>query len=544
MTEKKRKYLPIAAIAAVALVAAACGGGGGGGGTPVAGGGGSTPSDMTDGGMMPVGIMSAADILADALTAEAMAQATYDALVAEGAMVDPAALGAAFLALQQATAALEDAEALADNQETLARAIKVAGAIVIPEEGTSPVVAYSIGTDFTVDGGKITERADDDTDNNNYAAVTDGMVAEIADWTDSMSMATRMADDAGTMDVNEQVTHTVVSYTDRAPNAPAAYGTYYVTGDGPPTGHVAWRGVSAVESDGVLDLVEAVDDASRPLFGDTDFGITARNQTLTVTDDTTTMDVMENEIEGMFHGIPGTFTCAVTCTVVSDDMGMLSMLTSDWTFTPADQEMGADPYMVAGVGMDDFYLDFGYWIVEGPGAEYAVGTYATSKELVTTLAEITGTAEYAGPATGLYMHKRVGADGKPASAVSGQFTALATLMATFGQAADMSIPPNMLDSITGTVSDFRNADGDMIADWTAMLMVGVDDSNAARTSNIDVNGTFDGTTTGGGEWNGQFHDARVNADDGAIAPGAAAGVFDAHFDNGHVAGAFGATIQE
>ena len=540
-TQKNLITLCCAAVFTLGL--AACGGGGGGG--PVEVGGGGPPSGMNGDGMNgDDDTRSEADILADALTAEAMAQATYDALVAEGAMVDPAALGAAFLALQQATAAVEDAEALADNQETLARAIKVAGAIVIPEDGTSPVVAYSTAV-FTVDGGKITD--DDNNDDNNYAAVTDGMVAKIADWPGSMSMATRMADDAGTMDENEQVTHTVVSYTDRAPNAAALYSAYYDAADGAvPDGHIARRGVESVSAL-VLTLRDDVTDASRPLFGATDFGITARNQNLTVVDDATTMDVMENEIEGMFHGIPGTFTCDGTCRVESDDKAMLSLLFGTWTFEPAEQETGADPYMVAGVAEDDFYLDFGYWIVEGPGAEYAVGTYATSTELVTTLAEeITGTAEYAGPATGLYMHKRVGADGKPASAVSGQFTALANLMATFGQAADMSIPPNMLDSITGTVSDFRNADGDMIADWTAMLMVGVDDNDAARTSNIADDGTFDGTTTGGGEWNGQFHDARVNADDNdiAIAPGAAAGVFNAHFDNGHVAGAFGATIQE
>ena len=82
------------------------------------------------------------------------------------------------------------------------------------------------------------------------------------------------------------------------------------------------------------------------------------------------------------------------------------------------------------------------------------------------------------------------------------------------------------------------------SEWTAMLMTNNPADGAARNVNIDSGGTFNGTTTGGGQWSGQFHDARTDADTNAIAPGAAAGVFDAHFDNGHVAGAFGANIVE
>ena len=328
------------------------------------------------------------------------------------------------------------------------------------------------------------------------------------------------------------------------------YSAYYADGTEPPTtGHVAWRGVTSADA-GVLTLSGTVDDDSRPLFGDTDFGLTqgAAGQTLDFEDDLATtgddMDESMPEIEGMFHGVPGTFACESGCSVSSNQMAMFSALGGDWTFTPAEPEMGADPYMVGGVGQDDFYLDIGYWIVEGPDDTYMVGTYATSNDDYGTIVDgIKGTAEYAGPATGLfYMRKRVDADGDPTSAVSGQFTASAVLMATFNQLDDNSIPPNMLNHITGTVSDFRNAYGDMIADWTAMLMVrDVDD--AARMSNInDAAGTFDGSTTGDGTWSGRFEGPRENADTDPITPTALTGVFDAHFDNGHVAGAFGATL--
>ena len=49
----------------------------------------------------------------------------------------------------------------------------------------------------------------------------------------------------------------------------------------------------------------------------------------------------------------------------------------------------------------------------------------------------------------------------------------------------------------------------------------------------------EGMTTGGGDWGGNFYDARD-----AEAPGSVAGTFDAHFVNGHVAGAFGANADE
>ena len=548
MMETKRTYLPIAAIAAVALVAAACSSSDN---KRAAMGGVEDdtmetveptdtvePTEPTEP-MEPT--RTDAEKLTDALDELVAAQTAYDALVAEGADVDPAALGAAFLDLEAAKAAAAIAEALDGNQATLAAGIKIATAIMRDDAVASTIAEYDAAdTAFEVDGGEVTERTTDDDAVTDYAA-TDGAVADIDDWTGSMSMATRVADDASTMDMDETVTHTVVSYTNRTPNAAALYSAYY-TGSSAPPGHIDWRGMTSVDDDGVLTLEDAVTDASRSLFGDTNFGITARNQTLTVEDDADTTGVMENEIEGMFHGIPGTFICEGTCMVVSDDDGLLSMLTGAWTFMPAEQEMGDDPYMVAGVAEDDFYLDFGYWIVEGPDDTYTVGTYGTSNDTYgSAVADVTGTAEYAGPATGLYMRKRVDADGDPTSAMSGQFTAMANLMATFGQVNDENnegiIPPNLLNSITGSVSKFRDGYGNMIdADWMVELMKG---------DITEADGTFAGMTTGEGSYSGTFHGSDDTATTDVVEkPSAATGVFDAHFDNGHVAGAFGALLQE
>ena len=76
------------------------------------------------------------------------------------------------------------------------------------------------------------------------------------------------------------------------------------------------------------------------------------------------------------------------------------------------------------------------------------------------------------------MRKRVDADGNPTSAVSGQFTARAKLTATFGQLVppDNNIPPNLLNTITGTVGDFKDAYGNPIdAKWVVELMEGAID---------------------------------------------------------------------
>ena len=132
------------------------------------------------------------------------------------------------------------------------------------------------------------------------------------------------------------------------------------------------------------------------------------------------------------------------------------------------------------------------------------------------------------------MKKRVGADNMPTSAVSGQFTALANLTATFAQPTEMDIVPNLVNTITGTVSYFKDAYGNPIdADWMVELMKG---------PITPADGTFMGVTTGDGSYSGTFHGD--NTDAANAFPGSATGTFDAHFDNGHLAGAFGAHIVE
>ena len=86
-------------------------------------------------------------------------------------------------------------------------------------------------------------------------------------------------------------------------------------------------------------------------------------------------------------------------------------------------------------------------------------------------------------------------------------------------------------TVSGTVSDFMNSAGEMIDEkWEVELM-----KSASQTD-----GTFTGFTTGDGSYSGTFYgDSTLVGDEH---PGAVTATYDAHFSNGHAAGAFGATL--
>ena len=70
--------------------------------------------------------------------------------------------------------------------------------------------------------------------------------------------------------------------------------------------------------------------------------------------------------------------------------------------------------------------------------------------------DVDGSATYEGGATGVYTrnHDYDAATGDLINATSGHFTADVALEATFGQLADDSIAPNMLNTVTGTIDGF------------------------------------------------------------------------------------------
>ena len=174
---------------------------------------------------------------------------------------------------------------------------------------------------------------------------------------------------------------------------------------------------------------------------------------------------------------------------------------------------------------DTDYVDFGYWFLDYAGGDhigYFTHTFARGPNPSGDISQVTGSADYEGAATGLYA-KMVG----QTSIASGQFTAGALLTADFDAA-----------TISGTVSEFRDAAGDLIDPaWEVSLDSADLDQAEGR---IDESASR-GTTTGGGAWRAEFHGS--TGANGSDMPGTVTGTFDAHFDNGHVGGAFAAHRQ-
>ena len=274
-------------------------------------------------------------------------------------------------------------------------------------------------------------------------------------------------------------------------------------------------------------------------------------QTITYTDDAATADVNERRFTGTYNGAPGTYVCtgADACTATVNDKGVVSaMAGAVWTFTP---DAGATSDVA-----DADYLHYGFWLKrttdsDGVLTYNEVETFANSSaELSGTLAAVRGTATYSGGATGVYVKNVFTSVGVLDSATSGHFRATANLTATFGQVhegtdpTDSSEPgtiaPNMLYTLTGTISDYELSGGEA-NNWETVL-----DGSITGTEGAD--GTASGTAEGGrpgddydGSFSATFHGATGAS--GTDKPSSVVGEFNSFFTDGSVAGAFGARLD-
>ena len=296
-----------------------------------------------------------------------------------------------------------------------------------------------------------------------------------------------------------------------------------------------------IGTDGVLTLATGGETGMSSLFSGSKIPTGAGRNFNIPEDDTATTGVKENEFAGMFNGVAGTFVCSnAPCTAVTDAMSKLT-LTGGWMFRPTEK----DPMkiMLPGVNYDPDYLSFGYWVRttgEGDDTEYGVGTFFDGSQPITAaVTELVGEATYSGKAAGMYGRKTLDQYGQVVSGseTSGHFTADANLTARFG-GNDIAI--NKQNQIEGTVTNFMDG-GEMISPgWTAQLNKIDLDGNGQSLSSFSRSTTSEGgqATTGGGNWRGAFFGDNVSATNN---PTGVAGDFTAHFANGHVIGAFGAT---
>ena len=261
-------------------------------------------------------------------------------------------------------------------------------------------------------------------------------------------------------------------------------------------------------------------------------------------DNTTTKDKDEaSEVPGTYNGAMGTYRCGggTQCTVTLDDEDMVTAMTGGWVFIPDEGATSDQP--------DYDFLHYGFWLKRTTDEDGAVSydeveTFAGSSIDAsdgTQLDAIQGGATYSGGATGVYVHSVINTEGTRDSATSGHFTADVNLTAIFAQKLDSAnegtIAQNMLDTVSGTISNFALSGGEENA-W----MVNVQAERGSSTN------TFKGTAKGGsgdGSIDGTFYGLTPETeatDDGTnrVAPGSMAGEFNAGFTNGSVAGAFGA----
>jgi hypothetical protein len=224
------------------------------------------------------------------------------------------------------------------------------------------------------------------------------------------------------------------------------------------------------------------------------------------------------EHAGTYMGIPGTVFCAGTdCGVTTDT------LTGSWYFTPEDEmewyvRDAADAPYVA----ETLYVRYGHWLDADSDGNTVVNTYAmtggnTGSLSLGEAADMSSSATYKGMAAGMSLRKEFDPQGEvvDGSLQSAAFTAKVALEATFGASPILS----------GEIKNFVNSDGDPIdSGWSVVLL---------RRSFLD---TFDdGATTASGQdgvWTAQAYGAENERPEGVF------GGFNAHFTNGHVAGAY------
>ena len=216
-------------------------------------------------------------------------------------------------------------------------------------------------------------------------------------------------------------------------------------------------------------------------------------------------------------------------------------MSDGWVFTPDDGCHGP-------TWPDADYLHYGFWLKRTADADgaitydevetFASSSVAASGDLAVSGAVVRGTASYEGGAAGVYVRETYKAtDGSVDTATSGHFTADVALTATFGQTAEQDIAPNMLDSLTGDITNFVLSGGEANA-WAVNLAQGAIDTGG---------GTASGAANGGGDaglWTATFHGSvAADADGNVPQPHTVVGEFDANFGNGLVAGGFGARKQ-
>ena len=246
----------------------------------------------------------------------------------------------------------------------------------------------------------------------------------------------------------------------------------------------------------------------------TDTDTEGAETTTTATNDTTN-----------YMGIPGVVICGGDDCKAKD-----GKLTGSWLFTPTAANT---PKMWMKVGdakvysEETLFASYGHWLTVGTGAtagQVTVNRFATS-----TINEagdwgdnsaLDGTATYSGKAAGRSVHSVTNTDGKVLSSESGRFEANVKLTATFGAGTNAKLK--------GTVDGFTSSDnpGAVDPNWKVTL-----DEKEGVTGALFSDGVAKASGQAG-VWSATSYGESGKRPTGIF------GGFNAHFTDGHAAGAY------
>ena len=243
---------------------------------------------------------------------------------------------------------------------------------------------------------------------------------------------------------------------------------------------------------------------------------------------------------GTYMGIPGTVYCLGNdCEVGAAGTADDGKLVGSWYFSPASPMV----YYVKAAGATTYspeiYVNYGHWLVVDDGSTNAankgqvhVVTFANRSDGQRTTgvwdAPTPGDADlgassatYSGMAVGRSVHKTLDGNGDITDIQSGRFTADVRLTATFAGTGS---------TLGGSINNFQGNAVDPL--WTVTL-------NPFTTSDGRVEANVPGTPGGVTEATGQ--DGTWSADSYGVdgmRPAGIYGGFNAHFSDGHAAGAY------
>ena len=240
-------------------------------------------------------------------------------------------------------------------------------------------------------------------------------------------------------------------------------------------------------------------------------------------------------IPGMYHGVSGNFYCTPTdantkCSSTVAASGF-TLEGGTWAFKP-----GTPTAKVMSVA-DTMYASYGWWLHTAEDGTLTASAFMDYKggdgsaELASAVDTLQGTATYTGGAVGKYALSSTTGGTNDA----GHFTARATLEADFGD-----------DTITGTIDQFRDGDGESKA-WSVALkeqgvgatgtILGDDGTGTAKMTAWTIDGT---AAADSGQWSGQLYENHETSGVPQVATGT---FFSEYGTGGRMVGAFGVSEE-